>query len=323
MMRMWKWMVVVLAVLSLLAVNVGAQDYPKGPINYWVPFPAGGESDIEIRTLQPFLEKSLGVPLVINYVTGAGGALCWSKLAAAKPDGYTIGGVNMPANILQPEFMKDVNFKVKDFAYLTLIEYTPNGLAVKKDFKANTLKEFIEYAKANPGKVNCGGVGRFTGLHMGFLQMMKLTGIKVNYVTFNGNAPLQTALLGGHIDAAFNGSVQLVATKNDVKVLAIGSEKRMGLLPDVPTFKESGLDYYPRTTRGVIVPKGAPLPIQKRLEKAFQEAVARPEFKAKMEAAGFVIQGLGSADAEKYIESESVLMHRLIQDFNLLQPAQK
>ena len=97
-------MVAVLAVLSLMAVNVGAQDYPKGPINYWVAFPAGGESDIEIRALQPFLEKSLGVPLIINYVPGAGGALCWSKLAAAKPDGYTIGGVNMPANILQPEF---------------------------------------------------------------------------------------------------------------------------------------------------------------------------------------------------------------------------
>lgn len=322
-MRIWKWMVAVAAVLSLMAVNVGAQDYPKGPINYSVAFSAGGESDIEIRALQPFLEKSLGVPLIINYVPGAGGALCWSKLAAAKPDGYSIGGVNAPANILQPEFMKDVTYKIKDFVYLSLIEYTPNGLAVRKDFKANTLKEFIEYAKANPGKVNCGGVGRFTGTHMGILQLMKMAGIKLNYLTFAGNAPLQTALMGGHIDAAFNGSVQLVASKDDVKVLAIGSEKRMALLPDVPTFKESGMDFYPRTTRGVIAPKGIPPAIQKRLEKAFQEAVARPEFRTKMEAAGFVIQGLGSADAEKYMESESVTIHRLIQDFNLMQPAQK
>ena len=94
-------------------------------------------------------------------------------------------------------------------------------------------------------------------------------------------------------------------------------------MPDVPTFKESGLDYYPRTTRGVIAPKGVPAPILKRLEKAFQEAVARPEFRTKMEAAGFVIQGLGSADAEKYMESEATLMHQLIKDFNLIQPGQK
>ena len=321
--KMCKGIVAVLAVLALMAVNVGAQDYPKGPITYLVPFPAGGESDIEIRALQPFLEKSLGVPLIINYVSGAGGALSWQKLAGAKPDGYTIGGVNMPGVILQPEFMKDVTYKTTDFAYISLIEYTPNGLAVKKDFKANTVKEFIEYAKANPGKVNCGAVGRFTGTHMGVVHLMKLAGIKLNYVTFAGNAPVQTALMGGHIDSAFNGSAQLVAAKDDVKILAIGSEKRMALLPDVPTFKESGLDFFPRTTRGVMAPKGVPAPILKKLEQAFKEGTAQPEFRTKMEAAGFVIQGLGSADAEKYMAAESALIHQLIKESNLIQPVQK
>ena len=148
-MKTRKCILAVAAALSLMAVNAGAQDFPKGPITYYVPFPAGGESDIEIRALQPFLEKSLGVPLIINYVTGAGGALSYQKLSGAKPDGYTIGGVNTPGIILQPEFMKDLTYKITDFTYVSLLEYTPNGLAVKKEFKANTLKEFIDQAKAN------------------------------------------------------------------------------------------------------------------------------------------------------------------------------
>jgi tripartite-type tricarboxylate transporter receptor subunit TctC len=320
---MRKWKVAALAVLSAMALGASAQDYPKGPITYLVPFPAGGESDIEIRALQPFLEKSLGVPLIINYVAGAGGALCWQKLAGSKPDGYTISGVNMPGVILQPEFMKEVTYKTTDFAYLSLIEYTPNGLAVKKDFKAGSVKEFVDYAKANPGKVNTGGVGKFTGTHMGVVQMMKIGGVKLNYVTFAGNAPVQTALMGGHIDAAFNGSAQLVAAKNEVKILGIGSEKRMALLPDVPTFKEAGLDFYPRTTRGVMAPKGVPAAVLKKLEQAFKDGTSQPEFRTKMEAAGFVIQGLGSADAEKYMEAEAKLMHQLIKEFNLIETPQK
>ena len=92
-----------------------AADFPKGPMNFWVPFNPGGETDIEIRALQPSLEKILGVPLVINYLPGAGGALCWSKLAAAKPDGYTIGGVNIPHIILQPEIHEGCQFQDRRF----------------------------------------------------------------------------------------------------------------------------------------------------------------------------------------------------------------
>ena len=217
MMKKWKWMVIVVAVLSLMALNAGAQDYPKGPINYWVPFPAGGESDIEIRTLQPYLEKSLGVPLVISYVPGAGGALCWSKLAAAKPDGYTIGGVNMPANILQPEFMKGRDLQDKGFRLPHPHRVHAERPGGQKRFQGQHPHGVHRIREGQPGKGQLRRVGRFTGTHMGLLQMMKLAGIKLNYLTFAGNAPLQTALMGGHIDAAFNGSVQLVASKNDVK----------------------------------------------------------------------------------------------------------
>jgi tripartite-type tricarboxylate transporter receptor subunit TctC len=303
--------------LFLTAVAANAQDFPKGPINYMNPFNPGGEVDIAARAMQPNLEKNLGVPFVINYVPGAGGGLCWSKLAAVKPDGYNIGGFSIPHIILQPIFMKDVTFKTDDFVIFSIVEYTPIGLGVKKDFKADTFKEFVDYCKANPGKVSCGGVGKFTGHHFATLQFMKLAGVKVNYVTFTGTSQVQTALMGGHIDAAFTNSSLLVTSRDQVKVLAIGSPKRMPQLPDVPTFEELGYKMYPRIARGAMGPKAIPGDIQKRLEKAFLDTTSKPDFKAKMEQAGFVPQVMGIEDSHKYLEAEVKEHLKLAQEFDL------
>jgi len=311
----------VLAVfLAFSTGSASAQNFPKGPINYMNPFNPGGEVDIAARAMQPYLEKNLGVPIVINYLPGAGGALCWSKLSAAKPDGYTIGGFSIPHIILQPMFMKDVAFKSDDFVILSIVEYTPIGLGVKKDFKASTFKEFVEYCKANPGKVSCGGVGKFTGHHFATLQFMKLAGVKVNYVTFTGTSQVQTALMGGHIDAAFTNSTLLVSSKEQIKVLAIGSPKRMSQLPEIPTFEELGYKMYPRIARGVMGPKAIPKDIQKRLEKAFLDTTSKPEFKAKMEEAGFVPQVMGVEDSHKYLEEEIKEHLKLTQEFDLKKP---
>lgn len=319
-MRKWKSMAVVLAIVSLAAMSVSAQDFPKGQINYMNPFNPGGEVDIAARAMQPYLEKNLGVPFVVQYFAGAGGALCWSKLAAAKPDGYTIGGFSIPHIILQPQFMKDVAFKTDDFVILNIVEYTPIGLAVKKDFASNTLKAFIDYVKANPGKVSCGGVGKFSGHHFATLQFMKLTGTKLNYVTFTGTSEVQKAIMGGHIDAAFTNSTMMVSTRDQIKVLAMGAPQRMKQLADVPTFKELGYEMYPKIARGVMAPKALPADIQKRLEKALLETTSQPEFRAKMEEAGFVPQGLGIADSHKYLDAEIKELQKLIQDFDLKNP---
>ena len=214
--------------------------------------------------------------------------------------------------------MKDVAFKTDDFVILAIVEYTPIGLAVKKGFKASTVKEFIEYAKANPGKVSCGGVGKFTGHHFATLQFMKMTGIKLNYVTFTGTAPVQTALMGGHIDAVFSNSTMMVSSREEIKVLAIGSEKRMNQLADVPTFKELGWIFIRGLPAGSWPPRPFPKAIQKRLEKAFLDTISKPEFRTKMEPAGFVPQVWGIEDSQKYLDSEAKVLHKLIQDFDLL-----
>ena len=245
-MKIGKWMLIISAVFSMLAVGSEAQDFPKGPITYIIPFPPGGQSDVEARLQQPYLEKILGVPIVVNYISGAGGGLAWTKFAQAKPDGYSVCGINLPHIILQPLSQKDVAFTTEDLKPLCIFESTPVGLAVKKDSKINSVKEFIDFARANPNKITIGISGKFSGHHMASLLFMKMNDIKLTLVTFTGAAPQVTALLGGHVEAIWGNSTDLVSQASQMKILAIGTEKRMNLLASVPTFQELGYKFYPR-----------------------------------------------------------------------------
>jgi tripartite-type tricarboxylate transporter receptor subunit TctC len=313
---------VALIFLMVMALGPGlvfaAPDFPKGPITYVIPFNPGGQSDVEARMQQPYLEKMLGVPIVVNYMPGAGGALAWTKFAQAKPDGYTVCGINIPHIILQPLSQKDAAFKTEDLKPLALFESTPIGLAVKKESKINSLKEFIEYAKANPGKVTVGMSGKLSGHHMASLQFEKMNNIKLTQVTFTGAAPQVTALLGGHVEAIWGNSSDLVSYTTQMKILAIGTEKRMDTLPDVPTFQELGIKFYPRIDRGVAVPKATPADITAKLEKAFLDTVNMDDYKSKIVKAGFVPLGLNSQQSIKYISEQTEIFKNLLAEHNLL-----
>jgi tripartite-type tricarboxylate transporter receptor subunit TctC len=267
---------------------------------------------------QPYLEKILGVPIVVNYMPGAGGALAWTKFAQAKPDGYTVCGINIPHIILQPLSQKDAAFKTDDLKPLCIFESTPIGLAVKKDSKINSLKEFIEFAKANPGKVTVGISGKLSGHHMASLQFEKMTDTKLTLVTFTGAAPQVTNLLGGHVEAIWGNSSDLVGYQTQMKILSIGTEKRMDVLPNFPTFQEQGLKFYPRIDRGVAVPKNTPADITAKVEKAFLETVNMPEYHSKILQAGFVPMGLNSQQSMRYIAEETEIFKKLLAEHNLL-----
>src|SRR5512139_16051 len=275
----WIFFATLLLCPALLSA---APDFPKGPITYIIPFNAGGQSDVEARMQQPYLEKILGVPIVVNYMPGAGGALAWTKFAQTKPDGYSVCGINIPHIILQPLSQKDAAFKTEDLKPLCIFESTPIGLAVKKDSKINSVKEFVEFAKANPNKITVGMSGKFSGHHMASLLFMKMTGTKLTLVTFTGAAPQVTALLGGHVEAIWGNSSDLVAQTGQMKILAIGTEKRMDVLPNIPTFQELGYKFYPRIDRGVAVPKATPADITTRLEKVFLDTVNKEEYLSKI-----------------------------------------
>jgi len=308
-----------LALLALCPVFVfAATDFPKGPITYIIPFNPGGQSDVEARMQQPYLEKILGVPMVVNYMPGAGGALAWTKFSQMKPDGYTVCGINIPHIILQPLSQKDAAFKTEDLKPLSLFESTPIGLAVKKESKINSLKEFVDFAKANPGKVTVGMSGKLSGHHMASLQFEKVNGIKLTQVTFSGAAPQVTALLGGHVEAIWGNSSDLVSYTGQMKILAIGTEKRMETLPGVPTFQELGMKFYPRIDRGVAAPKATPADITAKLEKAFLDTVNKDEYKSKIMKAGFVPLGLNSQQSIKYITEQTEIFKKLLIEHDLL-----
>jgi tripartite-type tricarboxylate transporter receptor subunit TctC len=315
--KIWWW-IFSLIVFLFPVFSLAATDFPKGPITYIIPFPPGGQSDVEARMQQPYLEKILGVPIVVNYMSGAGGGLAWTKFAQAKPDGYSVCGINIPHIILQPLSQKDVAFTTEDLKPLCIFESTPIGLAVKMDSKINNLKGFIEFAKANPLKITIGMSGKLSGHHMAALNFMKMTGTKLTLVTFTGAAPQVTALLGGHVEAIWGNSSDLVGYQSQMKILAIGTEKRMDVLPNVPTFQEQALKFYPRIDRGVAVPKNTPPDITAKLEKAFLEVVNMEEYQSKIVKAGFVPMKLNSQQATKYIAEETEIFKKILLEHNLL-----
>ena len=317
-MKNWKWLSIALVLVVMVGTSECAEKFPTGPITYIIPFNPGGQSDVEARLQQPHLEKMLGVPIVVNYVPGAGGGLAWTKFAKAKPDGYSVCGINVPHIILQPLAQADVAFKTDDLKPLCMFESTPIGLAVKQGSSITSLKQFIEFAKANPGKITVGMSGKLSGHHLAALQFMKLTDTKLTLVTFTGAGPQITSLLGGHVEAVFGNSSDLVTFKDQIKVLAIGSDAQMPVLPNVPTFIEEGLQFTPRIDRGVAVPKDTPPEIAAVLEQAFLKTVNLQEYRAKIQSAGFVPLGLNPEESVKFIDAQTVLCKQLLAEHNLL-----
>ncbi len=153
---------------------------------------------------------------------------------------------------------------------------------------------------------------------MASLQFEKMTNIKLTLVTYTGAAPQVTALLGGHIEAIWGNSSDLVGYGEDMKILAIGTEKRMDVLPNVPTFQEQGMKFYPRIDRGVAVPKNTPADITARLEKAFLDTVKMEDYLSKIVKAGFVPMGLNSQQSIKYIAEQTEIFKKLLAEYNLL-----
>ena len=318
--RFWVLSTLFVCMLALGAPLALGADYPSKEINYIIAFNPGGESDIEFRIMQPYIEKAFGVRFVPDYKPAAGGAMAWNFLAAAAPDGYTIGGFNAPHIITQPLTMKDVTYKTDGFRYLSMIENTPVSLCVKKDFPAKNLAEFIAYAKANPGKVTASGVGKNSGPHLAVLQFQKLAGVKFTYVPYQGTGQLKPAIMGGHVDAAFTNSPAAVEMLPlGIRCLAVGTEKRMKQLPDAPTFIEAGVKYTPRIDRGIFGPKNLPNEIADKIEKKFYEIVTNKEVQEKLVEGGFVPNPMNGADTAKYIMALTADLKKLLEEEGLMQ----
>ncbi|MBU2648058.1 tripartite tricarboxylate transporter substrate binding protein [bacterium] len=282
---------------------LAADGFPNRPIKFLIPFNPGGQSDIAVLLLKPTLEKTLGVNVVPQYRPGGGGALGWTMLKTQKPDGYMMAVTNLPHIVVQPIMTKGVSYKTEDLAPVYLYAQSPGGIAVHKDDdRFKTLQDLIDFSKKNPKKLTIGGTGKFTGNHLGYLQFSQLADIDATYVSFNGAAPQIAAILGKHVAAIYGGTFIFANNRANLRILAVATEERLEDFPDVPTFKELGMDLVGGIDRGVTVPAGTPHETIKKLGDALRLAASQKAFVDGMKKQGFHLINLGPKEFGEFIQ---------------------
>src|SRR5688572_2084135 len=233
--------------LALAAATAFAQSYPSKPITMVVPFPPGGVADIVGRPLAAQMEKALKQPIVVVNRTGAGGAVGMASVAKAPADGYTILMALSSISIFPVSDRingKQPQYELADFAPIALVTADPTVLVVRADGPFKTLKDFVAYAKANPGKINYSSSGVYGTLHVAMEIFANAAGIKLFHVPYQGGGPAVTALLGGQVEASAQGPAAAIGQIRAGKMRALASwgTERLKLLPDIPTFKELGYE---------------------------------------------------------------------------------
>ncbi|MEI6183451.1 MAG: tripartite tricarboxylate transporter substrate binding protein [Polynucleobacter sp.] len=303
-------------------------DYPNKPVKIIVPFPPGGTTDLMARISAEQLTKILKQAFVIENIGGGGGVIGAERAAGAPPDGYTLVmtgvGQNAVAHGLDPNLKYD---SLKDFAHITLIDLGPNVLVVNPDRPFKTLKDVIDYARKNPGKLDYGYTYASSG-HMAMELMRQATAtcadmknktncnpLPIVGIPYRGGGPLMNAILANEIPMIFinqDAALPFVAA-GKLRPIAVSSLQRNALYPNVPTVAESGYPGFQALSwAGISAPKGTPKPILDKLEAAMILALQTPEVKQRIESVGFVIPTLGSNAYVSFLKSELELWTSLI-----------
>ncbi len=285
-------------VVFLGAASVWAQDFPAKPIRMLVPFQAGSTTDIIARLAAGGLSERLKQPVIIDNRTGAGGIISGSALMRSAPDGYTIG-VLVAGNSIQTWVVKDMPFDVrKDFMHITELYVGYSALLVARDFPAQTLGEFIAYAKANPGKIFFGSSGVATTTHLAGEILKGVAGIDMTHVPFKGSPEVYTAILNGNIQTYFDlyGTSKALIDSGKVRPLAVTSTKRMAELPLVPALAETfpGVEIAARV--GLAAPLGTPKPVHDKLTAETRAVLQNAEVRRRI--SGFGVEPGGSSPSE-------------------------
>lgn len=297
---------------ALLAAGIAAAAYPDKPIHMVIGWSAGGGTDVVARVVAKHLGQQLGVPVVVENRDGASGMIGTEYVARSAPDGYTIQYTVADTHSVNPHLFAKVRYDaVKDFVPIALLGYNPNVLLVGAQTGINTYPELIAKAKAKPGSVTFGTWGIGSGGHVRMAALGQAAGVEFLHVPFKGSGPALQAVVAGQVDAMIVPAAlaKAQATAGKVRILAVDTPERFELVPDVPTYREQGLDLRLDFWQGVLAPKGTPPEIVEKLNKAFNAAMATPEAKADLARIGIVrvIPGDGGAAAAKaYMDSENV-----------------
>lgn len=275
-----------LAVLAVFAAAPApAQDkYPSKPINMLVPFAAGGSSDVIARLVGDEMGRVLGQRIVMENMAGAGGATALTRAARAEPDGYTIVIGNSGTNAASYTIYNDLKYTPADFAPIGLVAKTSPMIALKTDFPAKDLKEFLDYAKKNPGKISLGHAGVGSSNYLICRNFIKASGVDVALVSYRGAGPALNDAMGGQIDGVCDAATSLsgAVQGGKVKALVVATPQRLPSLPDVPTSAEAGLPaFQAQGWNALFAPKGTPEPIIARLNEALRTALASEKLQAR------------------------------------------
>ena len=270
--------------------SIAQSNYPNKPIRLIVGFAPGGSTDIVARIVAQRLTERLGQTVIVDNRAGAGGTIGADATAKAAPDGYTLTlGTTSTHAIAAGAYSKLPYDPVADFTQISLVAITPYLLVVNPQVKANTLAEFITLAKGQPGVLNYASAGNGTATHLAMEMLKDAAGINVVHIPYKGNAPADTAILAGEVQAVFGSMPALLqnAKANKVRPLAVGTVARSPALPDVPTVAEQGYPGFEAALwLGIMGPANMPKPIVDRLHKELAAIAATPEFKASMDANG-------------------------------------
>ncbi len=284
-MRKIGFVVAVLLCAALLFPVSAKAAFPERDITLVVPWAAGGGTDTLARTLVKNGKKYFGVNINVQNVTGGTGVIGMNQVARAKADGYTVGLITF--NLSTYRLLAQSELSYRDFDLIALLNRSIAGLTVKADSQFKTLKDLVDYAKANPGVVTVGHSGPAGAWHLAGVGIAQNTGVKFTFVPFDGAAPTRTALVGGHITVCSSGMdevLQFYQTKQ-VRILAANAPTRHPAFPDVPTMAEAG---YPIQNpifdwRGLGTAKGTPPEVLKVLRDGFRKAAEDPEYIALMD----------------------------------------
>lgn len=306
-----------------IPVLLHAQEYPTKSINILITFSPGGSADPSMRLLAGKTEKFLGQPFIITNNGGGGGSVAMAILSKDKPDGYHLAGCSSTSLIRIPQF-RTVPYKLEDFVPIMHFGAPPSGLVVKTDSPWKTLKEFVEYAKKNQGKVTYSSMGIGSPMHLAMEYIAKQEGIQWTHVPYPGSGPAFTAFLGGHVTAQSGSSESFPHVREGtVRLLAIHHEKRFKSFPDVPTFRELGYDFINESVFMFAAPKGTPPSIVKKLDEAFRKGMEDPEFIQTMEKLEIVVAYRNSEDTKKYLEDAYVRLGKMIRELKLPKEPEK
>ncbi|MEI6600633.1 MAG: tripartite tricarboxylate transporter substrate binding protein [Comamonadaceae bacterium] len=290
--------------LAMLAPLAFAQGCPDKNLLYWQAFPPGGESDLSARHQQMVLKKKCpAIETIIQYKAGAGGGLMWGQMNQLPGDGLNIVGVNLPHIVFQP-LEGQVQYKTQDVTPVFWFHFTPDILVVPEQSAIRTFADFIKAAKATPGALNLGGSGLNSANHAAHERMNAAFAVKTNYIPYKGTGDMASAVLGAQIDGAMTYSAFAINNKTRVRGLAIAMEKRHPLLPDVPTFKELGVDWVDGAYRGIGVPKSATPEARKRLSELWAALNNDPEMKELAAKNGFELVNVGQDQMDAFMKEK-------------------